>query len=208
MLELKNSIASLDKRQQALFTANDTAAAEGRKAKAEAGTDKAKLDEADKRIAQTSDRAKKIWALKERLEALNRNAATVKEDPTSDSGVGAYKDEAVKIDYTLSDLESELSSEGMMGAKGPRFFSKTMWTGSDGYERIDAENPDPGGRPGQIHYQPDPKHKWYYNPAKNEFYDENTRKPAPKSVQDKLNDPEIKSAIDEAMRQLSGKPKP
>lgn len=63
-------------------------------------------------------------------------------------------------------------------------------------------NPSPGKRPGQIHYQPDPKHKWYYDHVNKKFYNENTKQDAPKSVQDKLNDPDIKAAVDEGSRQL------
>lgn len=85
--------------------------------------------------------------------------------------------------------------------------SAALWEGPDGYERIDVENPNPGKRPGQIHYQPDKAHKWYYDPVKNEFYDQKTGKPAPKSVNDKLADPEIGRAVDEGMRQLNGENK-
>jgi hypothetical protein len=206
MRELNEGIAALEKRIKALTEGNDAAAETARKAKAEAATEDAKT-EADSKIAETSARTKQIWGLKGRIEALKRNAGTVKEDPASDSGIGAYKDQVIEIEHKAGGLEAELKPDEMMGAKGPRFFSKTMWTGPDGYERIDAENPSPGKRPGQIHYQPDPKHKWYYDPKRKVFYDENTGKLAPKSVQDKLNDPDIKAAVDEAMRQLEGKSK-
>src|SRR5262249_8551260 len=63
MRELNDSIAELDKRQQALSTANDTAAADAKKAKAEAGADSVNTKEADRKIAETTERAKKIWAL-------------------------------------------------------------------------------------------------------------------------------------------------
>ena len=89
-------------------------------------------------------------------------------------------------------------------AKGPQITSKTLWEGPDGYERIDVENANPGKRPGQIHYQPDKAHKWYYDPVKNEFFNQKSGKSAPQSVNDRLKDPEIRRAIDEGMRQLSG----
>jgi hypothetical protein len=65
----------------------------------------------------------------------------------------------------------------------------------------------PGKRPDQIHYQPDKAHKWYYDLAKNEFYDQKTGKPAPKSINEKLNDPEIRRTVDEGVRQLNGEAK-
>ena len=40
----------------------------------------------------------------------------------------------------------------LLGAKGTQCTSKTMWKGK-GKERIDVENPNPGQRAGQIHYQ-------------------------------------------------------
>lgn len=43
------------------------------------------------------------------------------------------------------------ANDSMLGANGPRVDSKTIWKG-DGKERIDVENPNPGQRPGQIHY--------------------------------------------------------
>ena len=206
MRELNDGIASLDKRVGPLAAKNDATVVEAQKAKAAAGSDKDKVAESEKKASEASTRVKKIFALKERIAALKRNAATVREDSTSDSGIGAYKDEVGQVERLLDSLEEQLLSEGMMGAKGPRFFSDTFWTGPDGYERIDAENPDPGGRPGQIHYQPAKGVKWYYKQKGNYFYNENTGERAPKSVQDKLNDPEIRAAIDKALRRLEGKP--
>ncbi|MER7106238.1 putative T7SS-secreted protein [Streptomyces sp. NPDC000229] len=42
-------------------------------------------------------------------------------------------------------------SKGMIGANGTQITSKTLW--NHGPYRIDVENPDPGGRPGQLHFQ-------------------------------------------------------
>src|SRR5262249_43974120 len=148
------------------------------------GADAEKAKAADEKVAGASARTRTIFALKERLAALKRGAGVVQEDPTSDSGIGAYKNEVSLIEGKIRDLEDELRPEEMLGAKGPYFPSKTLWTGPDGHERIDAENPDPGGRPGQIHYQPNPNDKWYYDPKNDEFYDENRKKVPPKSVQD------------------------
>ena len=101
------------------------------------------------------------------------------EDPSSDSGITALKDETTSIDRQLAALEDEVTQGGMMGAKGPQITSKTLWEGSDGYERIDVENPNPGKRPGQIHYQPDKAHKWYYDPTKRSSTARRTASPLP-----------------------------
>jgi hypothetical protein len=56
----------------------------------------------------------------------------------------------------------------MIGAKGTQITSKTMWR--QGTYRIDVENPDPGGRPGQIHFQDKATgSKYIYNHQTGEF---------------------------------------
>ncbi|WP_051901833.1 putative T7SS-secreted protein [Streptomyces xanthophaeus] len=42
-------------------------------------------------------------------------------------------------------------AKGMIGANGTQITSKTLW--NHGQYRIDVENPDPGGRAGQLHFQ-------------------------------------------------------
>ncbi|XQE80648.1 putative T7SS-secreted protein [Streptomyces microflavus] len=42
-------------------------------------------------------------------------------------------------------------AKGMIGANGTQITSKTLW--NHGPYRIDVENPDPGGRAGQLHFQ-------------------------------------------------------
>ena len=205
MHELNDSVSALEKRQHELNTKNDEALKSATIAR-DAADAKTK-PQAEKSVKDASDRNKKISALKERLEALQRTAKMLHEDPGSDSGVTALKEEATSVERQLAALEGEIANGGMMGAKGPQITSKTLWEGPDGYERIDVENPNPGKRPGQIHYQPDKTHKWYYDPKTNEFYDQKNGKSAPKSVNDKLKDPEIRRAIDEGMRQLSGETK-
>jgi filamentous hemagglutinin len=205
MTELNDSVSSLEKRQHELNTRNDEALTAATAAR-EAATPQTK-PEAEKNLKDASDRNKKLWALKDRLESLKRAAKLLHEDPSSDSGIAAQKDEATSIERQLAALENELAQGGMLGAKGPQITSKTLWEGPDGYERIDVENPNPGKRPGQIHYQPDKAHKWYYDAVKNEFFDQKTGKPAPKSVNDKLTDPEIRRAVDEGIRQLNGEAK-
>jgi hypothetical protein len=82
----------------------------------------------------------------------------------------------------------------MLGERGTRLDSKTLWRGERG-ARLDVENPAPGRRPGQIHYQIDDK-KYFYDPATKSFRD------APRAVQDLLDDPRFKDAIQKALRYL------
>lgn len=67
-----------------------------------------------------------------------------------------------------------------------------------GKERIDVENPAPGKRAGQIHYQDSSNNKYYYDPITQTF------PVAPKGVNDKLNDPAFKNAIDKGMKKYLG----
>lgn len=88
----------------------------------------------------------------------------------------------------------------MLGQNGVQTASKTIWKGV-GKERIDVENPNPGQRPGQLHYQDNKGNKYIYDPQTNSFPD------APKSVNNLLNDPSFKKAIDKGMFQYLGEKK-
>ncbi|MCB9228346.1 MAG: hypothetical protein H6618_01910 [Deltaproteobacteria bacterium] len=85
----------------------------------------------------------------------------------------------------------------MLGQNGVQTTSKTIWKGK-GKERIDVENPNPGQRPGQIHYQDNQNNKYLYNPQTKSF------KNAPKSVNDKLKDPKFQQAVEKCMKQYLG----
>ncbi|MNG65607.1 Filamentous hemagglutinin [compost metagenome] len=98
---------------------------------------------------------------------------------------------AGKPNYTLN------KNGVMLGINGPTVPSKTLWMGK-GKERIDVENPAPGKRAGQIHYQDNSNNKHYYDPVTQTFPG------APKSVNDKLNDPVFKNAIDKGMTKYLG----
>ena len=54
----------------------------------------------------------------------------------------------------------------MLGAGGVQVTSKTLWEGEGAH--IDVENPNPGQRPGQIHYQ-DSTGKYIYDPETGTF---------------------------------------
>ena len=64
----------------------------------------------------------------------------------------------------------------------------TVWKG-EGKNRIDVENPNPGNRAGQIHYQDNAGNKWLYDPKTKTFKD------APKSVNKLLNNPKFKMVL-------------
>ena len=61
-----------------------------------------------------------------------------------------------------------------LGANGTKTNgSVSIWHGT-GKERIDVENPAPGQRAGQIHYQDQNDVKWYYDPNTNTFFNQKT----------------------------------
>lgn len=85
----------------------------------------------------------------------------------------------------------------MLGANGVRVDSKTIWKGK-GQERIDVENPAPGKRAGQVHYQDNKGNKYYYDPITQSFPD------APKSVNAQLKNSAFKNAIEKGMSKYLG----
>ncbi len=89
----------------------------------------------------------------------------------------------------------------MIGERGTQVFSKTIWKNGR-TERIDVENPNPGNRPGQIHYHDSKNHKYRYDIEKNIFFDENTGELAPNRVQNLLNDKDFLNAINKGLKIL------
>ena len=82
----------------------------------------------------------------------------------------------------------------MLGANGTQMTSKTLW--EDGKEHIDVENPNPGQRPGQIHYQ-DGVNKYIYDVESGEF--EGLSQTQSKQL---LSKPGVKDAIEKGLRFL------
>jgi RHS repeat-associated protein len=82
----------------------------------------------------------------------------------------------------------------MLGANGTQTTSKTLW--ENGKEHIDVENPNPGQRPGQIHYQ-DGVNKYIYNVESGEF--EGLSNTQSKQL---LSKPEVQQAIDKGLKYL------
>ncbi len=85
----------------------------------------------------------------------------------------------------------------MLGANGVQTASKTIWKGN-GKERIDVENPNPGQRPGQVHYQDNAGNKYLYDPVTKSFPG------AGKDVNNLLNNSSFKNAIERGINQYLG----
>lgn len=85
----------------------------------------------------------------------------------------------------------------MLGERGSKTTSTTIWKGV-GKERIDVENPKPGQRAGQIHYQDNTGAKYLYDPKTNSFLG------APRAVNNLLKDPKFMAAINKGLKQYLG----
>ncbi len=126
---------------------------------------------------------------------------------SKDAGTKEKKDFANKSEQSGKDEPEPVGGEAgkpvkpnderMLGENGVQVTSKTLWRGV-GKERIDVENPNPGKRPGQIHYQDNDGNKFLYDPAKGNFPN------APNSVNNKLSEPGFGRAIQRALRDYLG----
>jgi hypothetical protein len=81
----------------------------------------------------------------------------------------------------------------MLGARGTQVRSHTLWERSG--MRIDVENPNPGQRPGQIHFQ-EGADKYIYNMETGTFTG------APNRVNELLERPDVRNAIDRGFKYL------
>jgi RHS repeat-associated protein len=87
------------------------------------------------------------------------------------------------------------NTASMLGANGTQVTSKTLWN-TKGQGRIDVENPNPGQRAGQIHFQ-DNSGKYKYDVAKKEF----TGLSATKN-KELLSSPGVQEAIQKGLKYL------
>ncbi len=202
MEELGDGHAKAEARRKAAAAKNDERLDAAKHAKTEAGGAKAELEAAEKAINEATGRRKQLTSVAERLASVERDAKVIVEHSASDSGIGAQKGKLAGAEAELARVEADLAVGHMFGSRGPLIRSKTMWLAEDGFERIDVENPNPGQRPGQIHYQPTKGVKWYYDHINDTLYKQKTGELAPRSVQERLADPEIRAAISEGLRQL------
>ncbi|WP_237179355.1 hypothetical protein [Paenibacillus sp. MMS18-CY102] len=81
--------------------------------------------------------------------------------------------------------------------------SKTVWKETGSKARLDVENPNPGQRAGQIHYQDANNKKYLFDPQKGAFVDSNGNL-APKSVNKMLEDPNFVKKLNVGLTQYLG----
>ncbi len=96
------------------------------------------------------------------------------------------------------------STKKTFGSNGVKVTSKTVWKAKGSKARIDVENPNPGQRPGQVHYQDENNVKYYFDPERGIFYDQKTGNIAPKKVMNMLKDKEFVKKLNVALTQYLG----
>ena len=95
------------------------------------------------------------------------------------------------------------SDSNLFGAKGAQFTSKSLWQGEGGM--LHAENPNPGVRKGQIHFQEYGQNgnKWFYDPVNKTFVPAKPGGPiAPKWLLNLLNDEKFTAGIGKGLSAL------
>jgi hypothetical protein len=93
----------------------------------------------------------------------------------------------------VRDAERVVERTKMLGSSGTQVTSKTVWK-HEGM-RLDVENPNPGKRPGQVHFQHG-EEKYVYDPELRQFRD------APRAVNEQLKDGSFRQGIEKALRIL------
>ena len=100
-------------------------------------------------------------------------------------------------------LEGPSNPGKMVGSDGVQVTSKTLWKEKGSSARIDVENPNPGQRPGQIHYQDEKGTKYLFDQEKKVFVDKSGNV-APKSVNDNLENPDFMKKLNEGLKKYLG----
>jgi RHS repeat-associated protein len=132
------------------------------------------------------------------LASINAQLADwVRQDSSTKSKAGDKGGESSSLES-----ESEETADPPLGSNGTKTGSTNVGKGPQG--RVDVENPNPGQRPGQIHFQPNNSgDKWYYDIVKKIFYDPKTKFAAPPCIQKLLKEPWVQAAIDKGIYYLT-----
>ncbi|MCP3773346.1 hypothetical protein NLX71_08455 [Paenibacillus sp. MZ04-78.2] len=96
-----------------------------------------------------------------------------------------------------------LGGMGYFGANGTQVTSKTLWKDKGTKARIDVENPNPGQRPGQIHYQDENNTKYLFSPEKGKFVD-SSGNIAPRGVNDMLKNTDFVKKLNVGLEKYLG----
>lgn len=158
------------------------------------------------RVLQAGDRlfsaSPEVWKVilvadnKERADTYNFEVQELHNYLIGEPGILVHNQSKFNYSSKAADAFSK-NGETMLGANGVQTASKTVWKG-EGKARIDVENPNPGQRPGQVHYQDNAGNKYLYDPVNKTFPG------APNAVNRMLNDKGFANGIQKALKQYLG----
>ncbi|WP_176835548.1 MULTISPECIES: RHS repeat protein [unclassified Paenibacillus] len=103
----------------------------------------------------------------------------------------------------MSEMGPVLGGMGYFGANGTQVTSKTLWKDKGTKARIDVENPNPGQRPGQIHYQDENNTKYLFSPEKGKFVD-SSGNIAPRGINDMLKNTDFVKKLNVGLEKYLG----
>ena len=113
-----------------------------------------------------------------------------------------------RVSHEVGDIVDGIikNTKKLLGADGAQFHSITVWKKKGSKARLDVENPNPGQRAGNIHYQDENNIKYLFDVEKNKFFGKNKETgefdiEVPK-VDDLLKDETFNKAIDKALKYL------
>jgi hypothetical protein len=156
----------------------------------------------------------KGWLFADELQVGDRLQKADGSNLTIDKVVLVKLDEPVTVyNFTVADYHTYCVTDigiwvhntncPMFAAKGVQTTSKMIWKENGSKARIDVENPNPGQRPGQIHYQDANNKKYLFDPQKGAFVDSNGNL-VPKSVHKMLEDSNFVKKLNTGLTQYLG----
>jgi len=122
----------------------------------------------------------------------------------STAGVAIMGHGGTVVGSTISNIKGSggASKQHILGENGPQIDGSKPVGQGKGW-RVDVENPAPGQRPGQVHYQDYNGNKYIYDPSSNTFKDFNTGEYLSKTQHKQLiNNRNVMKAITKGLKYL------
>ena len=123
--------------------------------------------------------------------------------------VGAGKLDPSDVLAVKTNSRTQITREARryIGDKGPKFPSIPLLRFKGSKARIEVENPSPGQRDGQIHYQDEKNVKYMYDMKQNKFFSKNKETgnfdvEAPRKVNELLENKQVQKAIEKGKEKL------
>ena len=135
------------------------------------------------------------------VETINECREIYYSKSAAENEVKPKEEPAAKGKSKSKNKSKKKSKEHMLGENGVPISSKTVW--HDGKARLDVENPNPGQRPGQIHYHHVNGEKYIYDIISNEFKTNGLKKLSNKVYKKLMSNNKFKKGIKAALELLN-----